>query len=504
MSSGSSAPYGFIIKRVSSSRNVNFEVFAPKVARLDELVHARSLANLADAPAAMTVAALDVDAPYPQESYSSEGPTNGPGGTAAGGAIKPDIAAFANVSTASYPDPTDKFNGTSSATPHVAGAAALVKGANPAYTPAQIQSFLQGRAIDMGSAGKDTIYGYGRLSLGAPPSGPVFTRKTFLPLVRKSPPLPAAPVLNAIDNADGDGNYAVSWGAPADATSYTLEEDDNGGFSSPTTQYTGAGTSWNATGKAVGTYYYRAKASNAVGNSGWSNVQAVSVQPSLPSELTPIADATVLQALPSTNAGDTTDMWTGYEHCNSSLQGIVRSLIRFDVTGIPAGSIASARLYLYLGNSCDMGNRTHVVNTYRATGNWAEMTVNWNNKPGSGTAYGSASILSQNWGWYSFDLTALVRGWANGTIPNYGVIIRGPESSGNDSARLGFTTREASADYQPYLKFGYTAASSAQGNGSASVEPARPLACGRSIAKSFGSADQTPCLFCATQACAEP
>ena len=85
MSSGSAAPYGFVIKRVSSTRNVNFEIFAPKVARLDEIVTARSLANLADAPAAMTVAALDVNAPYPQESYSSEGPTNGPGGTASRG-----------------------------------------------------------------------------------------------------------------------------------------------------------------------------------------------------------------------------------------------------------------------------------------------------------------------------------------------------------------------------------------------------------------------------------
>ncbi len=169
MSSGSAAPYGFVIKRVSSSRNVNFEMFAPKVARLDEIVTARSLANLADAPGALTVAALDVNAPYPQEAYSSQGPTNGPGGTASGGAIKPDIAGFANVSTVSYPNPAEKFNGTSSATPHVAGAAALLKGANPTYTPAQIQDFLQGRAVDMGSPGKDTIYGFGRLTLGAPP-----------------------------------------------------------------------------------------------------------------------------------------------------------------------------------------------------------------------------------------------------------------------------------------------------------------------------------------------
>ena len=176
LSSGSDAPYGFVIWRYSSTRNVNLEVFAPKVARLDEIVTARSLANLADSPAAMTVAALDVNAPYPQESYSSEGPTNGPGGAAAGGAIKPDIAGFANVSTASYPNPAAKFNGTSSATPHVAGAAALVKGAYPAYTPAQIRSYLEGTAVDMGSAGKDTIYGYGRLYLGQPPDVSIVKR----------------------------------------------------------------------------------------------------------------------------------------------------------------------------------------------------------------------------------------------------------------------------------------------------------------------------------------
>src|SRR5439155_57436 len=83
------APYGFIIQRYSSTRNVNFEVFAPKIQTLDEQVHARSLANLADAPDAVTVAALDVHSPYPQESYSSEGPANGPGGTAGGGTPTP-------------------------------------------------------------------------------------------------------------------------------------------------------------------------------------------------------------------------------------------------------------------------------------------------------------------------------------------------------------------------------------------------------------------------------
>ncbi len=168
LTSGANAVYGFGLVCYTCSRNVNFEVFAPKLDRLDEVVNARSLANLADAPLAFTVAALDVNSPYPQEPYSSEGPTNGPGGTAVGGIVKPDISGFANVSTVSY-GIVSKFNGTSSATPHVAGAAALVLSAYPAYTPDQLQAYLQGRAIDMGSAGKDNDFGYGRLNLGTPP-----------------------------------------------------------------------------------------------------------------------------------------------------------------------------------------------------------------------------------------------------------------------------------------------------------------------------------------------
>ncbi len=168
-SSGSDAVYGFAIECYSCSRAVNFEVFAPKITRLDKILEARSIANLADAPAAMTVAALNVVSPFVQESYSSQGPTNGTGGTAIGGFNKPDISAFANVSTASY-GTLNKFNGTSSATPHVAGAAALVLSAYPSYTPVQLQSFLQSRAIDMGTSGLDTIYGYGRLYLGSSPA----------------------------------------------------------------------------------------------------------------------------------------------------------------------------------------------------------------------------------------------------------------------------------------------------------------------------------------------
>lgn len=170
ITSGDPTYYGFLIHREAATRDVNLEVFAPKVAPLDVQVHARSLANLADAPGAITVAALDVNAPYPQERYSAEGPTNGPGGIESGGLAKPDIAAYANVATASY-GVEGPFNGTSSATPHVAGAAALVAGLFPAYTPDEVRTFLEQRAVDLGLAGQDTQFGWGRLELGIPPGG---------------------------------------------------------------------------------------------------------------------------------------------------------------------------------------------------------------------------------------------------------------------------------------------------------------------------------------------
>ena len=91
-------------------------------------------------------------------------------------------------------------------------------------------------------------------------------------------PPPAVPELNPIANAAGDAIYTVSWKPAARATSYTLEEDDNVNFTSPTTLYAGTGASWNATCSPAGTHYYRVRANNGIGSSGWSNIQSTVVQ----------------------------------------------------------------------------------------------------------------------------------------------------------------------------------------------------------------------------------
>ncbi len=105
--------------------------------------------------------------------------------------------------------------------------------------------------------------------------------RTYLPLVLKCYPaiVPATPVLNTISNPTRAPNYTVSWQPASGAETYTLQEATNPNFSGAVTVYSGAGTLWAATNKPVGTYYYRVRATNCAGNSGWSAARSTIVSP---------------------------------------------------------------------------------------------------------------------------------------------------------------------------------------------------------------------------------
>lgn len=55
------------------------------------------------------------------------------------------------------------LSGTSQATPHVAGLAALVWARNPAYSAAQVRQVIESTAVHLGSAGKNIQFGWGRI-----------------------------------------------------------------------------------------------------------------------------------------------------------------------------------------------------------------------------------------------------------------------------------------------------------------------------------------------------
>ncbi|MFJ3476845.1 MULTISPECIES: S8 family peptidase [Streptomyces] len=122
-----------------------------------------TVASPGSADAALTVGAVDDDDLIAD--FSGVGPRTGDGG------VKPDItapgvaitaAAAAGTGGQSPPGYTTK-DGTSMATPHVAGAAAILKQKNPAWTGARIKAVLTGSA----EGGSHSVFqqGAGRLAI---------------------------------------------------------------------------------------------------------------------------------------------------------------------------------------------------------------------------------------------------------------------------------------------------------------------------------------------------
>jgi subtilisin family serine protease len=104
-------------------------------------------------------------------SFSSRGPVTWWGSVApwydysdSAPLIKPDISApGVDVLSAALYSGYTTMSGTSMATPHVAGVAALLLSVNPELSVAQLDSLMEMTALDLGTAGKDNTFGAGRV-----------------------------------------------------------------------------------------------------------------------------------------------------------------------------------------------------------------------------------------------------------------------------------------------------------------------------------------------------
>ncbi|KAB2350733.1 S8 family serine peptidase [Actinomadura rudentiformis] len=154
-----------------TARTGTLFVVASGNAGADESVGAPGLAD-----AALTVGAVDGD--DSRAPFSSSGPRPGDG------AVKPDITApgvdiaAARAQGTELGEPVgDRYvraSGTSMATPHVAGAAALIAQANPGWAPARLKAALMNTAKPNDT---DTVYrqGAGRVDVGRAVSQRIWT-----------------------------------------------------------------------------------------------------------------------------------------------------------------------------------------------------------------------------------------------------------------------------------------------------------------------------------------
>ena len=197
-------PYGdsyyLNILKWDATQSVDFELYELGDTYLAEYVHPESsLTCPADATGATSVGATYWDDDL-LESFSSRGPTND-------ARTKPDVTAPDGVSTYTYG--AENFYGTSASTPHVAAAAALLLSADSTLTPSQLQSVLETTAVELGTLGKDNLYGSGRIDVWAAYNS-----------------LNKVPVAND-DNYSTDEDITLTVSAPGVLTNDTDGDDDS-------------------------------------------------------------------------------------------------------------------------------------------------------------------------------------------------------------------------------------------------------------------------------------
>ncbi|MDW7727960.1 MAG: S8 family serine peptidase [Candidatus Methanoperedens sp.] len=140
------------------------------------------------------------------------------------------------------------MSGTSMAAPHVSGVAALVWSQNPTFSNQKVREVLRDTAVDLGTAGKDNEFGYGKVNayaavtkgkLLSSQSGSLSsTGNSYTYSVAIPAPSIVSVVMAGNENADFD--LYAKWGSPPTTSTY-----DAVGYSSTSLEYTqtqGSGT----------------------------------------------------------------------------------------------------------------------------------------------------------------------------------------------------------------------------------------------------------------------
>jgi thermitase len=177
------------------------------------------------------------------------------------------------------------WNGTSFSSPVAAGVAALMMTANPALPANQIESLMYSSSVDLGAAGRDPMFGLGRVDAAAAvqaAAAAVVVADTQAPSVAINAPTGSSTVSGVVAvDASASDNVGVAR-VELQVNGTTVAVDNAAPF----------GFSWDSTGVANGMANLVAVAYDAAGNRGQSATVAVNVAnyvpPAVPDTTAPV------------------------------------------------------------------------------------------------------------------------------------------------------------------------------------------------------------------------
>ena len=334
------------------------------------------------------------------EEYSSRGPTPD-------GRVKPDVVGAACGETAT----SSSFCGTSQASPHVAGMAALVRQRFPGYTPAQAVTYLRDNAEQrISSPDPNNTWGHG-----------------FFVLPQITQGLPGAPAIDSV--TAGASTLTVAWSAPSSdggsaITAYDLRHIRSDAANKGDANWTVVQDAWTGTGPlryAVtgltnGVQYdVQVRAVNTAGDGPWSAVAtgttiASVTNPGAPGNLTATANGqTRIDLSWSAPSDDGGAAIAGYQievstdgSTWSDLDANTRSTsTSYSHTGLTAGSTRHYRVSA--SNSAGTGTASNVASAITGVAPVSDLVVDTPAVDASAPAAGAR-----------FTLSATVRNQGNG------------------------------------------------------------------------------------------
>jgi hypothetical protein len=138
-------------------------------------------------------------------------------------------------------------------------------------------------------------------------------------------------------------------------------------------------------------------------------------------KLFPTDDTYICMYQPNTNFGYKEAMKVSNYCGDGSTDWECDILIRFDVRSIPTDKeikYVSLNLDYFYHHNADPTGRE--ISCYRITENWEEEDATWMNRPSYALLPTAYEIVPSNHGLMSWDVTADVRDFIDGTQPNYG------------------------------------------------------------------------------------